>query len=75
MQTLLLPREFSLDASRVELEWKDGYIVVKPSIDLNSPFPPGDVRALRGIVKWDGPPVTLEEMDEAIAECASEGGL
>ena len=32
-----------------------------------------DVRALKGCIKWDGPPVTLEQMDEAIAECASEG--
>ncbi len=72
MQTLLLPREFNLDVSRVELDWKDGCIVIKPSVDSNSPYPPGDVRALKGIVKWDGPPVTLEEMDEAIAEEASK---
>lgn len=32
-----------------------------------------DIRELRGILKYDGPPVTLEEMDEAIAEGAARG--
>ena len=40
----------------------------------------GDVRILKvgpvgrlfGMLKYDGPPVTLEEMDQAIAEGASE---
>ena len=27
----------------------------------------GDVRRLRGIVKYDGPPVSVEDMDKAIA--------
>jgi antitoxin PrlF len=27
----------------------------------------GDVRRLRGIVKYDGPPVSVEDMDTAIA--------
>lgn len=31
------------------------------------------VKDLKGIVKWSGPPVGLEEMDEAIAEGAAEG--
>jgi AbrB family looped-hinge helix DNA binding protein len=30
------------------------------------------LRDLAGIVKWDGPPVTVEEMDEAITEAAVE---
>lgn len=30
------------------------------------------IRDLRGVVRWDGPPVTLEEMDAAIAEGAAE---
>ncbi len=36
----------------------------------------GSIRDLAGILKWDGPPVSIEEMDEAIAEGAldSMGG-
>ncbi len=30
------------------------------------------VKELKGVFKWSGPPVTLEEMDEAIAEGAAE---
>ena len=30
------------------------------------------VMDLAGFIKWDGPPVTLEEMDAAIAEGAAE---
>ena len=32
----------------------------------------GDVRRLRGVVKYDGPPKTLEDMDEAIGQAAAE---
>ena len=32
----------------------------------------GSVRDLAGFITWDGPPVTLEEMDAAIAEGAAE---
>lgn len=32
----------------------------------------GSVRDIAGYIKWDGPPVSLEEMDEAIAEAAAE---
>ncbi|HOW02341.1 MAG TPA: AbrB/MazE/SpoVT family DNA-binding domain-containing protein [Rhodoglobus sp.] len=32
----------------------------------------GSVMDLAGFIKWDGPPVTLEEMDAAIAEGAAE---
>ena len=30
----------------------------------------GNIRDLRGIVKYDGPPLSLEDMDQAIAEGA-----
>lgn len=33
------------------------------------------VTALRGILRWQGPPASLEEMDEAIASGAREGNL
>jgi AbrB family looped-hinge helix DNA binding protein len=32
----------------------------------------GDIRKLRGIIKYDGPPVSIEEMDEAIGKAISE---
>ena len=32
----------------------------------------GSIKDLAGIVKWDGPPVTVEQMDEAIADAAVE---
>lgn len=32
----------------------------------------GSIMELAGIVKWDGPPVTLEQMDEAIGGAAVE---
>ena len=32
----------------------------------------GDIRALRGVVKWDGPPVSLDEMRDAIGEAIAE---
>ena len=32
----------------------------------------GDIRALRGILKYDGPPVSIEEMDEAMGKAISE---
>jgi antitoxin PrlF len=32
----------------------------------------GDIRRLRGFIKYDGPPVSVEEMKEAIAEAAVE---
>ena len=31
----------------------------------------GDIRRLRGILKYDGPPVSIEEMNEAILQGAS----
>lgn len=34
----------------------------------------GSIAALSGIIAWSGPPVTLEEMNEAIADSASATG-
>ena len=31
-----------------------------------------DIRSLRGILKWEGPPVSLEDMDRAIEEAVAE---
>ena len=44
----------------------DGTVVLLPTLP---------VTALRGIVRWDGAPVTLEEMDDAIAAGAIDGAL
>ena len=35
----------------------------------------GDIRALRGILKYDGPPVSIEEMNEAIGDAIAEDYL
>ncbi len=32
----------------------------------------GSVRDIRGMFEWSGPPVSIEEMDDAIAESAAE---
>lgn len=32
----------------------------------------GSITAISGMIQWSGPTVTLEEMDEAIAEAAAE---
>ena len=32
----------------------------------------GDIRALKGIVKYDGPPVSIEDMNASIAEAVAE---
>ena len=38
-------------------------------------MPTESIESLYGAAKYDGPPVTLEEMDEAIAEGAAEGNV
>jgi AbrB family looped-hinge helix DNA binding protein len=32
----------------------------------------GDIRALRGFIKYDGPQVSIDEMDRGIAEAVAE---
>jgi AbrB family looped-hinge helix DNA binding protein len=44
----------------------DGTVVLLPKVP---------VTVLRGILKWNGPPATLEQMDAAIAEGAAAGTL
>jgi AbrB family looped-hinge helix DNA binding protein len=44
-----------------------GQIVLTPR-----PAKTGDIRKLRGILKYDGPPVSIEEMNEAIGRAVSE---
>jgi AbrB family looped-hinge helix DNA binding protein len=46
------------------VENQAGELVLKPRT--------GDIRLLRGIVKYDGPPVSIEEMNEAIGAAAVE---
>jgi AbrB family looped-hinge helix DNA binding protein len=51
--------------SKVDFVENDaGEIVLRPVV--------GDVRRLRGIVKYDGPPVSIEDMNQAIGEAAAE---
>lgn len=44
----------------------DGTVVLLPTLP---------VTALRGILRWHGPPATLEDMDAAIAEGAAAGSV
>lgn len=46
------------------VENEAGEIVLKPVV--------GDIRRLRGIVKYDGPAVSVEEMNKAIGDAAAE---
>jgi AbrB family looped-hinge helix DNA binding protein len=41
-----------------------GEIVLKPKT--------GDIRRLRGVLKYDGPPVSIDEMSEAVRRSAVE---
>lgn len=51
----------------VFVQLEDGRIVVEPETV--------DIRSLRGMLGHQGPPVTVEEMDEAIARAAEESAL
>ena len=46
------------------IENKAGELVLKPRT--------GDIRELYGIVKYDGPPLSIEEINEAIGDAAAE---
>lgn len=46
------------------VENKTGEIVLRPKT--------GDIRKLRGIVEYDGPPLSIEEIDEAIGHHVAE---
>ena len=46
------------------VENKAGELVLKPRT--------GDIRELYGIVKYDGPPLSIEEINEAIGDAAAE---
>jgi antitoxin PrlF len=46
-------------------ENEKGQIVLTPR-----PAKTGDIRLLRGILKYDGPPVSIEEMNEAVRQHA-----
>lgn len=54
--------------SKLEVsENAEGQIVLTPR-----PARTGDIRKLRGILKYDGPPVSIEEMNKAIEEAVVE---
>ncbi len=61
-----LRRKLRLHAgSKVDfIENKAGELVLRPRT--------GDIRALYGIVKYDGPPITIEQMDEALLDAVAK---
>ena len=46
-------------------ETADGKVILTPK-----PQKTGDIRQLRGILKYDGPPVSIEDMNKAIENAA-----
>lgn len=44
-----------------------GEIVLQPKT--------GDIRSLKGIVKYSGPPISIEDMKQAIGDAIAEGYL
>ena len=48
-------------------ETADGKVILTPK-----PQKTGDIRRLRGILKYDGPPVSIEEMNAAIGRAVVE---
>jgi AbrB family looped-hinge helix DNA binding protein len=56
-----------VQGSRMDVEeTADGKVILTPKSQKT-----GDIKRLRGILKYDGPPVSIEEMNEAILEAAS----
>jgi AbrB family looped-hinge helix DNA binding protein len=47
-------------------ETADGKVILTPK-----PQRTGDIRRLRGILKYDGPPVSIEDIDRGIAEAVA----
>lgn len=45
-------------------ETENGEIVLRPKR--------GDIRALKGVVKYDGPPVSIDDMNRAVHDAAAE---
>lgn len=48
-------------------ETADGKVILTPK-----PQKTGDIRALRGILKYDGPPVSIDDMNAAIGRAVVE---
>lgn len=48
-------------------ETADGDIVLRPKL--------GDIKALKGIVQYDGPPVSIEEMKHAVGQMIAKRSL
>lgn len=46
-------------------ETADGKVILTPR-----PKKAGDIRQLRGILKYDGPPISIEDMNKAIEKAA-----
>ncbi len=54
-------------AQRDVEETADGKVILTPR-----PKKTGDIRRLRGILKYDGPPVSIEEMNASIGRAVVE---
>jgi len=56
--------------TRLTVEETPDGVLLRPVRD--KPFPPTTIDEIYGMLKHDGPPMTIEEMDEAIAEEIAE---
>ena len=64
-------------AIRDRLNWRPGAkLVVEETglgvaIRLESPYPPSRLEDVIGILKYDGPPISIEQMNEGVLEEAA----
>lgn len=56
------------EGMELEVESHGGVVIIRPA----RPFPPKTVDEVFGCLKWQGPPVTIEEMDEGVKRAARE---
>lgn len=57
------------EALRLEPGGRVRYVILDNQVRILPSLP---IERLSGVLRYDGPPVTLEDMDRAIAEGASE---
>ena len=68
-------------AIRDRLNWRPGAkLVVEETgmgvaIRLESPYPPSRLEDVIGILKYDGPPISIEEMNEGLLDAVAEDFL
>ncbi len=57
-----------VEGTELEVESRDGLVMIYPV----RPFPPTTIEEVRGCLPYDGPPVSIEEMDAGVMHAARE---